>query len=147
MSSCDSNCDLILSAIKYSKFDSAKKLCDILSFKNKHAFSYFYGIVNLALSHETVAKNIILKSTFLETFTEELKSQLVSGSELCFEPSSWELDFNLCAQNLRKEIINPNSVIRQLIESNYKIQIYFNTKYQTRSHRDLTFRVRNRRYN
>lgn len=124
-SSCDSNCDLVLSAIKYSKFESAKKLCDILSFKNKHYFSYFYSIVNIALCNDNAAKNIVLESTFLESFAEELKG---SESELLFDSSSWELDFALCAQNLRKEIINPNSDIRKSIESNYIRKNYFNTK-------------------
>ena len=115
-SSCDANFDYVLSAIKYSKFDSAKKLCDILSFKNKKKLSYLYGIVNLARNNEILAKNIVLNGTFLETLAEESRSRPLIGPELCFDPSSWATDFALCAQKLKNEIIIPNSNIRKIIE-------------------------------
>ena len=116
MSSCDLNCDYVLSAIKYSKFDSAKKLCDILSIRNNKKFTYFYGIVNLALDNEILSKNIVLNGTFLEIFTEHFKNRQPFELEKYFETSNWEADFAFCARKLKNEIINPNSEIRKIIE-------------------------------
>ena len=121
MSSCGSSTyDYVLSAIKYSKFEAAKKLCDILFFKDKRKFTYFYGIVNLSLNNEILVKAILLNGTFLDILNEEFKSQPQIETELCFDPSALETNLDFCCEKLRNEIINPKSNIRKVFEGNCK---------------------------
>lgn len=117
MLSCDS-CDYVLSAIKYSKFDIAKKLCQVLFFKDKGKFIYFYGIVNLALNNEALVKTMLLNGDFIDIFNEELKGQPHFPQQLCLDPSEWETSFSNCFKQLRNEIIKPKSNIRTIIEGN-----------------------------
>lgn len=126
MSLCDLATDFVLSAIKYSNFSLAKKLCEIYFFQDRIKFTYLYGIINLALDNKIIIKNIILKSNFLEFLTVELRNHSQFFSELLqLDSSIWEFKFDKCTQLLKREIINSSSKLRKILAGNNKKSLFF----------------------
>lgn len=113
MDSCDDfACDFILSAIGGSKFENAKKLCEIFNIKDKNIFAYLYGISNIALKNYHLVRAVCSSNAF----KLGLKSALAQGSNCLLEGSQsperilkdLEDAINVESHPLRKIIIDSN---------------------------------------
>lgn len=116
-SSCDHAYDLVLSAIHFSQFNTAKKLCEIFFFKNKNNFSFLYALTNSALKNDTIVKNIISTITFSEGLKRHDELAKISFYNLPAYDS--KLDQDGLIQLLHNDITNENSQIRKFMSSKY----------------------------
>lgn len=100
MSSCDLAADCILSAIQLSKYDKAKRLCEIFYFENKSKFAFIYGITNFLLDNEPISKLVVSSDMFAEGFTKELGLM----SEDCWAKALLKMDVS--SQNSYEGFVN-----------------------------------------
>lgn len=115
MDSCDLASDFILSAISASKFENAKKLCEIFNIKDKNIFAYLYGISNIALKNYHLVKVVCSSNAF----KLGLNNALAQGNN-CWKEGSQ------CPERVIKDLgdaINDDShALRKIISgSNFKL--------------------------
>lgn len=82
MDSCSFACDFVLSALRLSKYDIAKKLCEILLITDRNKFALLYGIVNIALKNYPIARTVCCSNSFMVGLTSALESQNWDGLSL-----------------------------------------------------------------
>ena len=110
--------DFVLSALISSKFESAKKLCEIFFFENKQEFSFLYALVNSALRNNAVTANIVASSSFSEGLLQQFKL----AQEYGFESFPFaKRDQEAFIEGLTDQIINENSQLRKFLASKYKL--------------------------
>ena len=76
------SCDFVMSAINLSKYDNAKKLCEILLITDKSNFSLLYGLINIALKNYNIARNVCSTNSFKLGLMSALESQCWDGLEV-----------------------------------------------------------------
>lgn len=119
MATCDFASDFIVSAVLSSKFDSAKKLCEMFFFENKSLFSFLYGLANLTLKNNCVMKNIIASIAFLEGFRQQEHIAHDLGLHIPSNDLNLILDQDAFIQRLKIEILDDDSQLRKFLFGNY----------------------------
>lgn len=110
MDSCDFAYDCILSAISLSKFDAAKRLCEILLIKDRNKFAFLYGFLNIALNNFQLTKTICSSNAFLMG----LNSAFGQAQKLLNHIDEAQ-DSEKVIQIIRDEFINSSSQLKKII--------------------------------
>lgn len=113
MDSCVFACDLILSAIKLSKFATAKKLCEILLITDRNKFSLLYGIVNIALKNYHLSRTICSSNSFRAGLIKAVNSETWEGLQLEVA------DSEKLIQKLENELIDNSNLLRRMFSGKF----------------------------
>lgn len=117
MDSCDFACDFILSAISASKFENAKKLCEILNIKDKNMFAYLYGISNIALKNYHLTRTVCSSNAF----KLGLNNALAQGDNCWIEGSQCQ---DLVIKDLEDLIKDESYSLRKIFSGNNSKPIF-----------------------
>jgi hypothetical protein len=106
------SCDFVLTAIKLSKYDIAKKLCEILFIADKNKFALLYGLVNIALKNFYIARTVCESNSFKLGLVSALQSQNWYGNLVEV------LDSDEIIKKIQSEIDNESNLMQRLFSGN-----------------------------
>lgn len=106
------SCDLVLSAIKLSKYDAAKKLCEIFLITDKNKFAFLYGFVNIALKNYHIARATCASDSFKFGLVNALGDQNWNGL------SVETMDSEEIIRNTQYEIKNDSVLLQKIFSGN-----------------------------
>lgn len=112
------SCDFVLSAIKLSRYDTAKKLCEILLITDKNKFSFLYGVVNIALKNYHIARTTCSSDSFKFGLASVLENQNWDGLPV------ETLDSEEIIKKIQYEIKKEDSILLQKIFSGNLSQVF-----------------------
>ena len=112
MDSCAFACDFVLSALKLSKYDTAKKLCEILLIRDKNKFAFLYGIVNIALKNYHITRTVCSSNSFKVGLINALESRNWDGLSL------ETLNSEEIIEKIQYEIKNESNLLLKIFSGN-----------------------------
>lgn len=113
MNSCGFACDFVLSALRLSKYDTAKKLCEILLITDRNKFAFLYGIVNIALKNYHITRTVCSSNFFKVGLISALESENWDGLSL-ETLSSEEI-----IEKIQNEIQNESNLLLKIFSGKY----------------------------